>query len=358
MGTVLHSSGKSLEASLKGVSMKGRISLLLLALLLVASLLPGCGKKQGALQISGWELYQDTYYGINFKYPQGWPVTQEAGRFSVYSSQDVINRFYDFTAKGPDGLRIVVSTQKMDTLQTLEEYVARLSGNLKSFGFDITATEAATLSDVPGTLVHYKGAVDAKNVIEAVQVTAMRDSTLYAVKFEAFNQLFTPGKAVFDTVVATLHLPKPKSEMTQEELAAPTPDFVKFENDRLSVQHPSNFEAAVPKAKAPTEFAMDIKGYRQDSFVHIDVIPAKGLSAEKVVEQNAKFFKETSRGTATVSGVSTTYINYSQVKDIQSRVYFLVKNDKLYRVIFNYYAPMRSVYLPVFEKTVGSLVVK
>lgn len=338
--------------------MRGRISLLLLVLLLVALVLPGCGGKQGNLKISGWELYQDTYYGINFKYPQGWQVTQEGGRFSVYSSQDVISRFYDFTAKGPDGVRIVVSTQKMDTLQTLDEHVAQLSSNLKGFGFDIVATEPATLDGVPGTLVHYKGAVDAKNVIEAVQVTAMRDSSVFAVKFEAFNKLFTPGKAAFDTVVATLHLPKPKGEMTQEELSAPAPDFVKFENARLSIQHPSNFEAAVPKPKAPTEFAMDIKGYRQDSFVHVDVMPAKGLSADKVVEQNAKFFKETSRGTATVSGVSTAYINYSQVKDIQSRVYFLVKNDKIYRVIFNYYAPMRNVYLPAFEKTVASLVLK
>jgi hypothetical protein len=358
MRVVLHLPGDRPGTSLEGASMKGRISLLLLVLLLAVLAVPGCGKKQGSLQIAGWELYQDTYYGISFKYPQGWPVTQEAGRFSIYSSQDVINRFYDFTAKGPDGVRIIVSAQKMDTLQTLDQQVAQLSTTLQGFGFDITATEPAALAGMPGTLVHYRGAVDAKNVIEAVQVTAISDSTLFSVKFEAFNQLFAPGKAVFDTVAATLHVPKPKSEMTQEELAAPAPDFIKFENDRLSIQHPSNFEAAVPKAKAPTEFAMDIKGYRQDSFVHIDVIPAKGLSAEKVVEQNAKFFRETSRGTATVSGVSTTFINYSQVKDIQSRVYFLVKNDKLYRVIFNYYAPMRNVYLPAFEKTVGSLVVK
>jgi len=338
--------------------MKGRISALLLVLVLAALTMPGCGQKQGTLQIQGWEVYQDTYYGISFKYPQGWPVTQEAGRFSVYSSQDVMNRFYDFTAKGPDGVRIMVSTQKMDTLQTLDEYVARLSTNLQGFGFDITATEPATLAGVAGTLIHYKGAVDAKNVIEAVQVTAMSDSSVFAVKFEAFNKLFTPGKAVFDTIVATLHLPKPKGEMTQEELSAPAPDFLKFENARLSIQHPSNFETVVPTPKAPTEFAMDIKGYRQDSYIHIDVIPAKGLTAEKVVGQNAKFFKETSRGTATVSGVATTYINYSQVKDIQSRVYFLVKDDKFYRVIFNYYAPMRNVFLPAFEKTVGSLVVK
>jgi hypothetical protein len=338
--------------------MKGRISLLLLVFVLAVSVLFGCGKKQGTLQISGWELYQDPYYGISFKHPQGWPVVPEGGRFSVFSSQDVINRFYDFTVPGADGVRIVVSTQKMDTLQTLEQYVAKLSGDLQGSGFDITATEPATLADVPGTLVHYRGAVDARNVIEAIQVTAMRDSSLFVVKFEAFNKLFTPGKAVFDTVVATLHLPKPKSEMTQEELSVPAPDFIKFENDRLSIQHPSNFEAAVPKPKAPTEFSMDIKGYRQDSYVHVDVRPAKGLAAEKVVEQNAKLYKETSRGTATVSGVNTTYINYSQVRDIQSRVYFLVKNDKFYRVIFNYYAPMRNVYLPAFEKTVASLVLK
>ncbi|MBN1503503.1 MAG: hypothetical protein JW952_00400 [Candidatus Eisenbacteria bacterium] len=338
--------------------MKRGVSFLLSVLVLVALILPGCGQKRDSLQIAGWELYQDTYYGISFKYPQGWPVTQEGGRFSVYSSQDVINRFYDFTAEGPDGVRILVSTQKMDTLETLEEYVAQLSTNLQGFGFDITTTEPSTLVGLPGALVHYKGAVDARNVIEAVQLTAMRDSSLFAVKMEAFNELFAPGRAVFDTVVATLHLPKPRSEMTQEELASPATDFVKFENDRLSVQHPSNFEVSMPKPKAPSEFAMDIKGYRQDSYVHIDVIPAQGLAAEKVVEQNAKFFRETSRGTATVSGTSTTYINYSATKDVQSRVYFLVKNDKFYRVIFNYYAPMRDVYLSAFEKTVGSLAVK
>lgn len=338
--------------------MKGRISLILFVLFLAALILPGCGKKQATLQITGWELYQDPYSGISFKYPQAWPVVPEGMRFSVYSSQDVVNRFYDFTAPGPDGIRIVVSGQKMDTLRTLDEYVNQLTEDLHGSGFDITTTEPTTLSDVPGILVHYKGAVDAKNVVEAIQVTAMRDSTMLAVKYEAFNKLFTPGKAVFDSVMATLHLPKPKSEMTQEELSAPAPDFVKFENDRLSIQHPSNFEVAVPKAKAPTEFSLDIKGYRQDSDIHIDVFPAKGLGAERVMEQNAKFYKESSRGTAMVGGVNTPYINYSQMKDIQSRVYFLVKGDKFYRIIFNYYAPMRNAYLPAFEKTIGSLVVK
>jgi hypothetical protein len=65
-----------------------------------------------------------------------------------------------------------------------------------------------------------------------------------------------------------------------------------------------------------------------------------------------------SRGAVTLDGVKSEYLNYSMVKGVQSRVYFMVKNDKIYRIIFNYYAVMKADFLPAFEKTVGSLVVK
>lgn len=318
----------------------------------------GCGKKEEAPQILAWEQYQDPYYGITFKYPQGWPLAPEGGRFSVFSSQDVVNRFYDFTLKGKDGVRIVVSTQKMEPLQTLDQYVAGLQTDLGGSGFDITSAEATTLVGLQATLVHYRGAIDRENVIEAIQVSAVRDSMLFTVKYEAFNEMFARCKPVLDTVLATLTIPKPKVAGAVEEAPAPSEQFAKFDNERLTVSYPDNFETSFPRPKAPTEFSLQIKGYRQDSYVQIDVMPAGGLAAEKVVEQNAKFYKETARGTATIAGVPTTYLDYSPMKDIQSRVYFLVKNDKVYRIIMNYYAPMRSAYLPALEKTIGSLVVK
>ena len=45
-------------------------------------------------------------------------------------------------------------------------------------------------------------------------------------------------------------------------------------------------------------------------------------------------------------------------KDVASRAYFVVKNDKIYRVIFNYYAPAKKDFLPAFEKSVASIRIK
>jgi hypothetical protein len=246
----------------------------------------------------------------------------------------------------------------MEPIESLDQYVTKLETDLGGSGFDVTAAEAATLAGLPASLVHYRGAIDKANVLEAVQVSAVRDSMLFTVKYEAFNKMFTWCRPVLDTVLATLTLPKPRVAGSPEEAPAPSEESAKFDNERLAISYPSNFETSFPKPKAPTEFSLQIKGYRQDSYIHIDVMPAGGLSADKVVEQNAKFYKEASRGRATIAGVATTYLNYSPMKDIQSRVYFLVNNDKVYRIIINYYAPMRSVYLPAFEKAVGSLVVK
>ncbi len=340
---------------LKGVAMKIK---LVLVLFLIIGIFVTCGKKTETLTITGWDLYKDPYLGISFKYPQNWPLVPEGGRFSVFSSPDVMNRFYDYSIKGKDGIRIIVSIQKMDTLQALEQYISGLKTDLTNSGYDISTTEAGQLAKIPASQIHYSGVIDSKTRIEAIQIAAMNDSSLYNVKYEAFNELFTPYKTVLDTVLATLHLPLPKVAEKGVDPSIPSTEFEKFENDRLSISYPDNFETSVSQPKAPTEFSLNIKGYRQDSFIHMDIIPAKGVSAAKIVEQNARFYKETSRGTATIEGINTTFINYSPVKDIQSRVYFLVKNDRFYRIIFNYYAPMKKDFLPVFEKMVTSLVTK
>lgn len=326
--------------------------------LLIVILIFACTKKPAAPTITGWEKYEDPYVNIGFKYPQNWTLVPEGSRFTIVSSPEVMNRFYDYSQKGVDGARIVVYSEKMDTLQTLAQYIEQVKTDMTAAGFDLKGTDSTKLGKLNGIRIHCGGFIDKDNRIESIQVAAVQDSNRYTVKYEAFNDLYEPYKSVLDSVLTSLKLPRSKTIEKGVDPSIPSTEYEKFDNDRLAISYPDNFDINFPPAKAPSEFAMDLKGYRQDCFIHIDIIPAKGLAPEKVVEQNAKYFKETSRGSTTIDGIKTTYLNYSPVKNIQSRVYFLVKNDKIYRIIINYVSSMKSVFLPPFEKTIASFKAK
>jgi hypothetical protein len=80
---------------------------------------------------------------------------------------------------------------------------------------------------------------------------------------------------------------------------------------------------------------------------------------DKVVDQNSKKLSNvTGKGTITISGENARFFNYSPARGIKSRIYFTVKNDKIYRVIFNYYAPMEKDFLPAYEKIIASIRLK
>ena len=61
----------------------------------------GCAKKAAAPQIAGWVENTSEKQILGFKYPQGWVMVQDgSGRYTAYSSQEVVERFYDYTVKG------------------------------------------------------------------------------------------------------------------------------------------------------------------------------------------------------------------------------------------------------------------
>lgn len=318
----------------------------------------GCGGKQETAKVAGYEKYQEPFLKVAFSHPQGWLLQQDGTKISFYSSPEAVVKFNPYSPEGAAAARIIVNIDKMDTVRTLDDYVRTISNDLTSSGFDVTAAVAKNITDIPGKMIHYTGALDAKNRISGDQVVAIRDSMVYMVEFEGFNKMYDGYKVALDTLLASLNLPGPKIVSQDADPSIPAAEMETFDNNFLKIAYPANFSASSATVKAPVEFALNLMGYRKDSYVAVDVRPAQGLALEKVVEQNAKFFKETSRGEANIDGVKSIYLNYSPMKDIQSRVYFLVKNDKLYRMIVNYYAPMRSDYLPVFEKMAASLVTK
>jgi hypothetical protein len=331
----------------------------LLLACLCATIWMGCAKDASKTQIAGWTENTSDIQLPGFKYPQGWVMRSEGGsRYTVYSSQEVIDRFYDITVKGKDGARLDVWYDRMDTLKTLDQTVDELKNTLSQSGFDISEVTAKALRGVPGTAVHYSGFVDAKNKLEAVQVQAVKDSFLLTIKYQAFNKFFASCQPALDSAVATFRFPVSVKDMKPEDLAKPSLTFKSYEDQRCQVTLPENFEAAPAAIKAPVEYTLLIKGYRQDCTIQVDLLPAQNLALDKVLEQNAKFYKETSRGEAAIDGQKAVFLNYSLVKGVNSRVYFTVKNDKIVRIIFNYVGNMKADFLPAFEKTVGSFRLK
>jgi len=327
--------------------------ILFLGLLLIVS---GCAKKVETVKITGWEKFADPLLKISFTHPAGWHLEQEGSKISYYSSAEVVNKFTQYAVEGKDGSRLMVNMQKVLPPPTLQQCVDSLKADLSNMGFEVAATESKTVHNLPAAQMAYAGALDAKNKVKGVQTITVRDSMVFTIRYEGFNESFAACKAALDSAIASLTLPAARAKDVDPSI--PAAEMETFENNLLKIQRPANFEASTPQPKAPYEFILDISGYRKDSSIRIDIMPAKGQSQEKVLSQNAPKYKETSRGQATIAGAPVTYLNYSGGKDISSRVYFIVKNDKMYRCIMNYYSPMRATYLPVFEKVITSLAIK
>jgi hypothetical protein len=316
----------------------------------------GCGKKSDQASVTAFNKYQDEF--INFAYPAGWMQSAETGRIYVYSSAEAQNKFYAYSPEGKDGAMMVVTYDKMDTLKNLDRFVNDRQSELSANGFDISEVKAQALGGIPGTLLHYSGVIDAKTQVEGLQVQAVKDSFAYSVRYEGFNKMFAECRPAFDTLLATIQLPAAKTKAQVEDESKPSKTYALFENNFVKISYPGNFSPDVLTAKPPTEFTMEVKLYRADSNLRVDIMPAKGLTVDKVLAQNAKLYKEQSRGETTIDGNKALFLNYSPAANVQSRVYFAVKNDKIYRVITNYYKPMKADYAPALEKMVASLATK
>jgi hypothetical protein len=162
-----------------------------------------------------------------------------------------------------------------------------------------------------------------------------------------------------DTIITSIKLPKPKVKITDpNEAAKPTAEFSKFFNDIVEVQYPDNFECSDAPKKGEITYALNIKGLRQDCDVTFDVQPAKKLTVEKAFEQMKGKFNPQSTGDASIDATPAKFLMTSPAANIERKMYFVVKNDKLYRVILTWYKPMSKDFQPAFERIVASLKLK
>ena len=332
-------------------------SLKLFSTALIFLVLAGCDKRVKVAPITEWTQFQDQFFRVTFSYPKGWHVVVEPSKVILYSSPETMGKFFDPTSDGKPGAQIVVAAER-DSLHDLNKFVNTFESDKKAEGFDIKSKQHITVDSLTASEFNYTGRFDEKTTLTAIRAITSRDSMIYYVHYGAFNEFFNPYKVVYDSVLASIVLPRPVVRRKDVDPSVPTEVFSKYSDAVVEFMYPDNYTPVIEKPGKEVQHSLRLKApYRQDCFITLDVRPAKGLVLDKVVEQNTKTVKAAKQST-TLGGEKAVFTNESPMKNIDRRTYYIVKNDKFYRVMITYYSPMKKDFLPAFEKTVASLRLK
>jgi hypothetical protein len=345
------------QNELKGTAMKSKI---ILFVIVAAILLPGCSKK--AVEVKEWTQFQDQFFKVSFNYPKDWVVVTEPTKVVVSSSAEAAEKFFDHDSRKADGVQVVIASERNNSQQDFVEYVRDFKTSMDSAGYKVTAMEDAKINGLDAKKVSYSGAIDEKTKIKAIYVATLKDSTMYYIQYAAFNDLFEPYKPVFDSVLASLILPQKIVIPKGVNPAIPLEQVERYSDNYIQLEYPANFGSNELPQKGDmisgVRFAGNKDGMRNDCDINIDIRPAKKLTLEKVVEQNPRVVMAFSQGKATIGGEKAVFFNEKPRSGIERRTYFVVKNDKFFRIMLTYYAPMKKDFLPAFEKVVASIRLK
>ena len=321
--------------------------------LLLSLFIAGCGgeKKMEPVKPGELETYRDPGFGYSIGYPKGWMTNAEVGRAGFYSGQEVDKKFLDPTGQFPDGVMIGVTVIRSSNPDTAKKIVEDMTKS----GFIVTGAETLTVGGRPGTRYGYTG-LYTKTVKETGQhIYIPADTVLYDIRCAGFGGYFDAYRAVFDASIATLQFPKPA--VPGRDPTLPSETTAEVSGKLFSLQYPDNFnQLGVPKGT--NEEVIELRGVRQDCSIRVDVFGAKGLTVEKVFDQNKGKYKATATGKTTVSGLPALSLTYAATPNVQRRFYFLVKDDKVFRVTMDWYRPQSEEYLKAYDKTVNSLKIK
>lgn len=311
----------------------------------------GCTRDQKIEPVAVGEMveYRDPGIGFAIKYPTGWVLDATVGRVRFYSEADVDKKFLDPTGAYPLGVAIRIDVTKTGDIAGA---MAKFKGDLEQAGFQLGQQQNVTISGTEGTRIPYTGNFGGGNILTGHHILVGSDSAMFDLDFAGFGQMYDAHSAVFEAVTASFQLPKPKVKGRDETL--PSETFTEYDAKMFSFIYPDNFNFTnAPKGQ--NELVLELRGYRQDCSVRFDVFAAQGLSVEKVFEQNKGRYKSTGSGKTTIGGESALFISYSPARDVDSRAYFTVKNDKVMRITMNWYKPQSENYIIAYDKLIASI---
>ncbi len=335
--------------------MRNRLNLLTSFLALAATLwATGCSKEKKIDLIPVGETveYRDPGFGFRLKYPKEWVSATEIGRARFYSAEEVDKKFLDPTGPYPNGAMIAIDVIKTSTP---DEDRDKKIAEMKSIGMMVSPAETLTVAAHPATRVPYTAHYSATVETRGEHIYLSLDTVLYDIEFSGFGDLYPANKYAFETALNSFELPKPVVKGRDETLTSES--FATNENKFFSFEYPDNFNFTNPPA-GKNDLVVGLRGVRQDCNIVFDVFGAQGLTVQKVFDQNKGKYRGATTGKTTVAGQETYYLTYSATKDVERKVYFLVHNDKVLRIIMDYYKPQREDYVTAYDTVLKSIKLK
>lgn len=322
----------------------------------------GCSPKGETVPIESLTVVADPARKFEIKVPSNWFIQKVPGQLvAATSSQGLSRRFLDF-GKGDGGAKVELQVVPQDSTMNIDTLIERVKLDFAD-GLDRYVKTKTTLGGQPATkLAVYFDQEDGR--FDAETYFAVVDSVITVVQFAAFGNTFGDYKKEFAEILSSVKLAQ-RLVVAQRtaDTAAPTGPVPPSSTLRVysapefNIQIPENFEGK--KGSSSGLSSVTFFGSRLDCSIQVDVFDAtKQNNLDKIVEQNKRNYGANKVTATTLGGQKSYYFSYNPKGNISSRAYFTVKGNRMYRVTVNWFKPEQDVYLPLFEKCLGTIQLK
>jgi len=303
------------------------------------------------------EVYENSIYKYKVKVPKNWDLKTAPKRVTAYSfsEQQAQNRFKGYEYNGYPIAKIDLVVVDLDSTRTFDDVFNKFQVWPQQVYKQV---EEVMIDGVPGKKLDY---VNEQNdgIFNGTLYAAQADSTTATVLvIESFRSTQEQYQPIFDEIVNDLVLAKTPAEIGDtlfvagSELPPPSDTLTTMSGNGYTIQVPKNFKKS--QRGSGTVFDGERRG---DSYIMVDITKATVGTAKAAAEKQNESIKGVIKSTK-IGGETAYYISYSPSGKIARRLYFIVKNNKIYRLTVDWAKEEQNLYLSVFEKSVNTFKVK
>lgn len=315
-----------------------------------------CGEKKAVVEIKDLKTYSDPGFGFGINYPSNWMSQNLLGdRFLTYTSKEGLKRFRKYDAEGEAAAKIEIMALKLNEGQTIDTVMARKFFEPSQY----SAPAPVAIDGVKGFKQTYSFDLN-DGVFNGEIYYAQKDPTVVTViTFEAFGGTFDKYKDKFAEILNSVKLAavqERKVDTVKKVVEAPPPssNLVNSKGEGFSIMVPDNFDIKSPKISGALKSYLFTGERRADCDIRVDIFDASKGKLDKIAQDNKSKHGNAEPKATTFAGEKAYQFEYSPVAQVKSRVFYVVKNAKLFRITMNWFAGEEASYKPIFEKSLSS----